>query len=317
MIKEFLFQPSDFPHAHCATLTLHKNEVYCCWYVYPEDECKDAKIVVANFDSSQRRWRDTLIAFPEIRKSQGNPLLFSFKEKLYLLFVILDGQYWNSAKTFISEFNEAKKEFSAPLKTELDLGMMIRHRPFIKEDGILLPTYDETTFQSMILKSSPPFLRYDKVGELDPGPIQGDFLHQDKESFLFVLRSTDDSRKVHRAHTMDGGKTYPFTYKTPFDCPLSGIAALYVDDKKEKIVLAHNDTEEQKRTPLTLSFSKDTLKSRSGKWDLETSPGEYSYPSLLKDAQGNIHLVYTHNRQKIGHYFFHTDDFNNYWGDNG
>lgn len=315
MIKEFLFQPSDYDHAHCATLALHKNEVFCCWYVYPEDECKNAKIVMANFDSSTRRWKDTLIAFPGISKSQGNPLLFSFKDKLYLMFVILDGHYWNSAKTYISELNEEKKEFSAPLKTELELGMMIRHRPLIKDEDILLPAYDEKNNQSMVLKSKPPFLAYEKVGELEPGPIQGDLLQQGSESFLFVLRSTDDARKVTRAHTMDGGKTFPFSYKTPFDCPLSGIAALYVE--KDKLILAHNDTQEQKRTPLTLSFSTDTLKSRSGKWDLESAAGEYSYPSLLKDSAGNIHLVYTHNRKKIGHYFFHSEDFKNYWSNNG
>lgn len=317
MKKEFLPQPSNYPHAHCASLVLHKGQVFCTWYAYPEDECKDAKIMLAAFDHSKRRWKESIMAFPNTKTSQGNPLLFSYQEKLYLLFVLLDGAYWNSAKTYISVFDEVKNEFEAPLKTNLEQGMMIRHRPQIHNGKFLLPAYDEKNFQSIIMTSKPPFMNYEKVGSLEPGPIQGDLLPtgpDDGKNMLWVLRGTGDARFVHRAHTMDGGKTFPFSYRTPFHCPLSGVAAVKLDE--ERIILAHNDTEEQKRTPLTLTFSKDTFKSRTGKWDLESSEGEYSYPSFVRDNEGNIHLAYTHNREKIGHYFFHEEDFKSYWEEN-
>ena len=52
----------------------------------------------------------------------------------------------------------------------------------------------------------------------------------------------------------------------------------------------------------------DNLKTLYKSMDIQFGSGEYSYPSLLMDFGGNLHLVFTNNREKIGHFMLHDDD---------
>jgi predicted neuraminidase len=47
--------------------------------------------------------------------------------------------------------------------------------------------------------------------------------------------------------------------------------------------------------------SEDNGETWGGRVDLETGPGEYSYPSIIQAADGRIHIVYTHCRTHIQH----------------
>ena len=57
------------------------------------------------------------------------------------------------------------------------------------------------------------------------------------------------------------------------------------------------------RTPLSVALSTDGLK-----WkkilDLETEPGEFSYPAIIQAADGKVHILYTWKRKTIAHVEF-------------
>jgi alpha-L-rhamnosidase len=42
---------------------------------------------------------------------------------------------------------------------------------------------------------------------------------------------------------------------------------------------------------------------------LESNPGEYSYPSIFQDQEGNIHIIYTFRRYSIKHVKMNEDWF--------
>jgi predicted neuraminidase len=42
--------------------------------------------------------------------------------------------------------------------------------------------------------------------------------------------------------------------------------------------------------------------------DLETAPGEYSYPSVIQADDGRVHVVATHQRVRIFHYVLESDE---------
>jgi predicted neuraminidase len=54
------------------------------------------------------------------------------------------------------------------------------------------------------------------------------------------------------------------------------------------------------RSPLNVAVSQD-----GREWqqvvELETEPGEYSYPAVIQAADGRVHILYTWRRQRIRH----------------
>jgi len=304
------FIPNPFPHAHSPSLCFYKGSVYGTFYGYNEEETQEAKILVSKFNQSLGKWTVPEVPFPHLSKSQGNPLLFTDGEKLYLLFVILEGAYWNSARVYCSCFNDFKSSWEEPLVTLFKKGMMIRHRPKMTMEGpqsqLLLPTYNELDWQSFLHTSKPPFTDWQQFSELSKGPIQGDLYIKNSNEMSIYLRTTEKDRAIHRMHSSDGGKTWPFHFKTTMPCPLSGIA---FENLYEGIqVMCYNDTTEHQRTPLTIAFSDDGFKSLKAKVNIEEGPGEFSYPSLLVDQANILHLLYTHQRIRIGHRSFNQSE---------
>jgi len=55
------------------------------------------------------------------------------------------------------------------------------------------------------------------------------------------------------------------------------------------------------RTRLSLAISTNEGKSWKTKINLENKKGEYSYPGIIQDSKGKIHIIYTYNRTHIKH----------------
>ncbi len=69
------------------------------------------------------------------------------------------------------------------------------------------------------------------------------------------------------------------------------------------------------RTPLSLAVSRDEGESWQLIMDLENQEGEYSYPAIIQDRNGRIHIVYTYNRVAIKYVCLEVRDipkFNSY-----
>jgi predicted neuraminidase len=94
---------------------------------------------------------------------------------------------------------------------------------------------------------------------------------------------------------MDNGMTWSAVKKTELPNPNSAIDAVRLRDGR--LVMVYNDTTDG-RTPLSLAWSKN-----GETWtklrDLETGPGEYSYPAMIQARNGDLVISYTWKRQKI------------------
>ena len=55
------------------------------------------------------------------------------------------------------------------------------------------------------------------------------------------------------------------------------------------------------RTPISLARSEDDGKTWNKVADLETEPGEYSYPAIIQSAAGTLEISYTWKRTHIKH----------------
>ena len=63
------------------------------------------------------------------------------------------------------------------------------------------------------------------------------------------------------------------------------------------------------RTPLSLVLSPDEGATWQHFFDLESGPGEFSYPAILQVSDGGVHIVYTWNRRRIQHVNLAESDF--------
>ena len=110
-------------------------------------------------------------------------------------------------------------------------------------------------------------------------------------------RSTSRIGRICVADSYDRGVSWTEACPIDLPCPNSGLDALTLRDGR--IVLVHNGSD-QKRTPLNLAVSSDGEHFLSF-MELENLQGEYSYPAVIQDTAGDLHLTYTWKRERIRH----------------
>lgn len=111
-----------------------------------------------------------------------------------------------------------------------------------------------------------------------------------------LFRSTDGF--VHRADSADEGRTWSRPRALDVPNNNSGIDAVRLEDGR--VVLAANPVPGNwaARTPLSLLVSGDGGETWPARLDVESGPGEYSYPALIATPEG-VALSYTWNRRRI------------------
>jgi len=113
-----------------------------------------------------------------------------------------------------------------------------------------------------------------------------------------LLRATQQIGAVCVADSHDSGRTWTPARPTTIPNSNSGLDAVRLSDGRIALVCNPVLTG---RTPLALLLSSDNGESWQQRIDLETEPGEYSYPSIIQAADGRLHVVYTWRREAIRH----------------
>jgi predicted neuraminidase len=110
--------------------------------------------------------------------------------------------------------------------------------------------------------------------------------------------------KICVADSNDGGKTW--TQARPIDLPNpnSGLDALTLKDGRTILIYNHTNSG---RTPLNLAVSRDGENFKMFSV-LEDEPGEFSYPNVIQDKNGDLQMTYTWNRKKIKYVNFKLAD---------
>ena len=126
-------------------------------------------------------------------------------------------------------------------------------------------------------------------------------LWEDDRGVHALMRSSEGW--VYRSDSPDEGETWCDAYPTSIPNNNSGIDLTRLEDGT--LVLAHNPVGENwgKRTPLSLSISRDQGRTWVRQCDLESGPGEFSYPAIVSGGN-RIWLTYTYNRDNIAYWEF-------------
>ena len=315
MTGEFLYNPPNIgSHCHCPTLMrTQTGDLLAAWYGYPDEEYRDAKLVLTRQiqDASAPRWTPSQLVLQPSVYSAGNPALFQAPDgTIYLFFVFLKGSYWNDADLQVISSNDEGLTWRPPISLHLPPGTVIRGTPLIgNQHQLLLPAYEERSKQSILLVSLPPYHSWQIQHRFEDPPLIQPTLIRDTPSFLTMyFRPTSEPKKIWRSVSPDDGKTWSTPVQTPLPNPLSGISAV---SGGGATALIYNHTTEHRRYPLSLSITKDQGVTWSQPWHFEKSEFEVSYPSFIHDGIGKFHGLYTYNRRMIKYVTFSEEELPN------
>lgn len=139
----------------------------------------------------------------------------------------------------------------------------------------------------------------DRVFKWD-GVIQPSLWESNPGMIHMLMRSTRGY--IYRSDSNDFGRSWNHAYVTPLPNNNSGIDLVCCHDGT--LILAYNPIAGNwgRRYPISLCWSTDNGLSWSEPFDLEAEEGEFSYPAIICEKEGNtIHLTYTCNRKNIAY----------------
>lgn len=106
--------------------------------------------------------------------------------------------------------------------------------------------------------------------------------------------------KIYRADSTDFGKTWGCAYPTDLPNNNSGLDVVQTADGILALVYNPVASNWGERTPISVIFSENQGATWGNRIDLETNPGEYSYPAIIADGDC-LYITYTHQRQSIAY----------------
>jgi predicted neuraminidase len=313
-VKEFIFEQQ--PHASCHASTLVRltdGSFLAAWFGGTREGREDVSIwgAIRNAAgwSAPRRWA-------RVREcAHWNPVLFVSDDGLiYLWFKVgptIDewatwvltswdaGQTWSAARELVPGDRGGR----GPVKNKpIQLADGIWLAPAsIETNGVWDVFVDRSHDRGRTWTASSPLSR-DKSIVPDPGVIQPTLWESTPGRVHMLMRST--CGVICASDSLDGGQTWAPIRRTCLPHNNSGIDL--ARSLRGTLLLACNPVvAPDQRSPLSLVASLDN----GGSWDrvheLETGPGEYSYPAVIATPEG-FAGVYTWKRERIAFWTGHA-----------
>lgn len=290
------------PECHAATIVeLPSGDLLCAWYAGTREGAEDVAVLAARWESSLGRWREPDVVVDTPNQPEGNPVLFTDQwGHTWLFFVTIVEDGWAGARLKAMKSEDEGHTWSQTIVFDEPLGTMPRNKPyFLGEERVLLPLYDEATWRGFMYISDDRCQSWRRSGWIQSpsGCIQPSVYERSDGTLVALLR--DRGREnVWRSQSRDGGETWSPCQATPIPNPNAATDVVLLSSGN--VVLVFNDSR-QRRTPLSLAWSEDEGDSWRLKLDVETDEGEFSYPAIIQDRAGRMHVVYTWKRERIAH----------------
>jgi len=335
-----IFEPTaEYPSCHAATVVeLGGGGLLAAWFAGTHEGHSDVAIWLAHYEGGN--WSDPVKVADEPDVPLWNPVLYRDAADTVWLFYKAGPSVpaWTGLRI---KSVDAGRTWSAPLAYPAGLLGPAKNKPIVLNDGKILCGTSSETWRSWACwveisedggtswsKHGPitaPGYRSDRrTGGAEPvsaiwdaashelvlpqqhyGVIQPTVWQWAPGRLKMLMRATQRVGYVCSADSEDGGHTWSSASRTAIPCPNSGLDAVRLADGR--VVLACNPTHEG-RTPLSLLMSEDNGKIWPWRMDLETGPGEYSYPSIIQASDGKVHVVYTWRRERIQHAVVDPDE---------
>ena len=308
MRSEFIYEKAPFPSCHASTIVEPTpGKLVAAWFGGTRERAPDVGIWLSRQDGAG--WSVPVEVANGVRPGAPrlptwNPVLFQPRTGPLLLFYKMGpspATWWG----LVMSSTDGGRNWSAPRRLPDGIFGPIKNKPVQLADGtILSPTSDETPDKANLWRVY--FERSTDNGQTwarTPFANDGAAISAIQPSILFLggdrLAAVGRTRqgKVFSISSPDLGRTWGPMTLTALPNPSAGTDAVTLKDGRHLIVYNHTP---KGRTPLCVALSRDGV-AWTRLLDLETEPGEYSYPAVIQTADGLVHITYTWKRERIKH----------------
>jgi predicted neuraminidase len=305
--SELIFEkiPSAPAH-HCSTICEEANhDLLCLWYGGSYESADDQALFLSRRKPGERNWSSPQVLVRNSVQPPGNGVIFrDATDRVWIVWARMEGSRpmrrgsgWGQCRLMVRTSTDHGLTWGEdrPLLNDT-MGGVPRNPPIALTDGtLLLPDG-----QSHFLTLRPGASAWQRAGTTNGGS-QPAVVQRSDGSLLALLRH---SGYITQIESRDGGQTWTKAEPTQLKNPGAGITMTRLANAH--LVLAFNDSQTE-RTPLSLSRSLDEGKTWERPLNLESNPGEYSYPCIIQSSDGKIHLTYTYRRYAIKHVELNED----------
>lgn len=298
----FIFEKAPFPSCHASTLVEHEQgKLLAAWFGGKAEGAADVQIWSSAFDG--KVWSEPVVLGTEPGQPCWNPVLFKTAQGTLFLWYKA-GPKPETWTGFVRTSADSGKTWTKPEMMPAGFWGPVRAKPIQLANGTILagtsvesyrnwtPFVDRSTDGGKTWKRSNAFPVPEKFAQIQPTLFEGE------GGKIVALMRSRNPRAVCRAESKDGGETFTPAEETALANPSSGIDA--VRTSAGDVFLIYNPTT-LVRSPLSLARSTDDGKTWKKVADLETEPGEFSYPAMIQSAAGTLEITYTWKRTHIRH----------------
>lgn len=320
--KSFIYDKASFKSCHASTIVETPRGIAAAWFGGTHEKHKDVEIYFSR--KIESGWTSPVsiangIQHASKRYPCWNPVLFQVPDGQLILFYKVgpDPSHW---------WGEMKESYDGGLtwtegrRLPEDVLGPVKNKSVLLSDGRLLcPSSKETEigqedhWQVFVEETSDMGKTWKISGPLNDGvktnAIQPSILSYPDGRLQMLCRSKEN--RLMSFWSADQGQSWSAIEITDIPNPNSGTDAVSLADGRQ--LLVYNPTERYEgkwggpRSPLSVAISDDG-KNWEKVLDLETEPGEYSYPAVIQSSDGTIHITYTHQRSKVAYVTLNPGD---------
>jgi len=295
------------PHAP-SIVEFPDGELFTAWHA-PTPQGSDGAIWSSRKPIGAHEWAVPSIICDTIGLADKNPALYmSQDKKLWLFWTVAQRQSkWHADIVRVKVSKDLGHTWSEAHDLGTPTGFLTRTHPIRLHDGrVILPLYVDWSASSAVVISRDDGLTWGKPRYIifflgtQPTMIQRSDL-----SLFTLMRSGMWPRRSWQAISDDLGRSWKDRRISGVNNPGSSLDMVKL--RSGRVALVFNDSKIS-RSNLSLALSDDEGRTWPYVKIIEDKPdSSYSYPSIIQDRYGLIHVVYSYNNQNnIAH--FVTDE---------